>query len=141
MEIPNHLSALLVAELVVCARKAQAKLTDPAERWERLREFLQTLIRVRRQGYLAGKLAIDLELGERNHEKEKDEDEDLKERRQGGAAFSFRLTHALMADLDVEQNFTSPANANAQAESPLRKAKLDGFQPKGSPAPVNPRSN
>lgn len=72
MEIPNHLSALLVAELVVCARKAQAKLTDPAERWERLREFLQTLIRVRRQDYLAGRLAIDLELRERDHEKEKE---------------------------------------------------------------------
>ena len=58
VELANHLSAVLVAEFAAAARNAQAELADPAERCVRLQEFLLTLARVRRQDYLAGRLAI-----------------------------------------------------------------------------------
>src|ERR1035437_8716347 len=61
VEIANHLSAVLVAELAASARAALAAITDPAERCVREQEFLLTLVRVRRQDNLAGKLAIERE--------------------------------------------------------------------------------
>src|ERR1019366_1515019 len=55
VEMANHLSAVLMAELAASARDALAELADPAERCARMQDFLVTLARVRRQDYLAGR--------------------------------------------------------------------------------------
>jgi hypothetical protein len=138
VELANHFSTVLVAELAAAAREAQAELTDPAERCERLQEFLQTLARVRRQDYLAGKLAIARELRARDRAREKESDRLGKEfQREYGPIF--KRSH--MADLYAQPDFTSQALAGAQAEALLREAKPDAPQPNGSRAPANPGSN
>ena len=61
VEISHYLSAMLVAELMESARDALAIIPDPAERCARMQEFLHTLARLRREDYLAGRLAIERE--------------------------------------------------------------------------------
>jgi hypothetical protein len=79
VELGNHLSALLVADFAASARGALAAITDPAERCVRQQEYLQTLARVRRQDYLAGRLAIERERRARERVKEKKKDDYQKE--------------------------------------------------------------
>lgn len=104
----------------------------------RLQEILHTLSRVRRQDYLAGKLAMERELHELERAKEKESEARGKEfQREYGPIFK----RARMADLFAEPNFTSQALAGAEAESLLRETKPDGSQPNGATAPVSPKSN
>jgi hypothetical protein len=141
VEIANHLSAVLVAELVASARDALANITDPAERCVRVQEFLQTLARVRRQDNLAGRLAIERERRARERVKEKEKDD----RRRENAPFCHQMhritQRSMMAILYESPNLASQALANEEAESLLRDVKLDGSRPDGPTAPLNPESN
>ena len=141
VEIANHLSTLLVAELAAAAREALAELTDPVERCVRLQENLHTLVRVRRQDYLAGKLAIARELRERDRAKEDENEKIRKEYQQENVAWTIGFRRAHMADLYAQPSITSQAEAGALAESLLRQTKPNVSQPNGRAAPVNHRTN
>jgi hypothetical protein len=79
VELGNHLLAVLAAELAASTRDALATITDPTERCVRQQEYLETLARVRRQDYLAGRLAIERERRARERFKEKKKDDYQKE--------------------------------------------------------------
>jgi len=141
VEIANHLSAVLVAELVASARDALANITDPAERCVRVQEFLQTLARVRRQDNLAGKLAIERERRTRERLKEKEKDDYRRECRRESAPWARELARSIMGDSFASLNFLSQAQATEEAESLLRGVKLDGSRQAGSTPPDKPQSN
>ena len=141
VELGNHLYAVLVAELAESARDALAALTDPAERSARTQEFLLTLARVRRQDYLAGRLAIERELRARERVKEQEQAQHWKESAREWEPVKRQIKHSFMADLYARPDFTSQAMATQQAESLLQNVKLNGSRPDGSTAPVNPESN
>jgi hypothetical protein len=132
VEVGNHLSALLVAELAASARHALVELAEPAERCMRLQEFLQTLARVRRQDYLAGKLAIERERRARERVKEQEKDKHRKE----WEPMSRHFKRSHMMDLFAEPNLTSQLLATHNAETLLRDVRPDG-----STAPVKLESN
>jgi hypothetical protein len=137
VEIGNHLSAMLVAELAVSARGALEELAEPAERCVRLQEFLLTLARVRRQDYLAGRLAIERERRTRERVKEEEDDEHRNE----WEPMRLFFKRSNMTNLYASPDITSQVMANQEAESLLRDQKLNGSHLSGSTAPVNPKSN
>jgi len=141
VEVANHLSAALVAELATSARDALAAIADPAERCVREQEFLLTLARVRRQDYLAGKLAIERECRARDRAKEKKKEEDHKKHSREWEPISRQFKRSFMGDLYAKPDFASQLMATGQAESLLRDVKLDGSQSDGSTEPVHPESN
>jgi len=57
--LASHLSTVLLAQLTISAREAQTELTDPTERFERLRQLLQTVGQVRREDNQTARLALD----------------------------------------------------------------------------------
>jgi hypothetical protein len=141
VEVSNHLSAVLVAELAASARDSLATLTDPAERCARMQEFLNTLVRVRRQDNLAGRLAIERERRARARVKEKEKDERRKECARDWEPVKRQIKRSYMADLYAQPDFTSQAIATQDAESLLRDVKLDPSGPARSVAPDRPESN
>jgi hypothetical protein len=141
VEISNHLSAVLVAELMESARDSLATLTDPAERCARMQEFLHALARVRREDYLAGRLAIDRERRARARAAEEEEDERRKECARNWEPMRRQIKRSHMADLYAQPDFTSQAMATQDAESLLRDVKLDPSGAVGSVAPDQAQSN
>ena len=141
VEIGNHLSAILVAELAASARGALEELANPAERCVRLQEFLLTLARVRRQDNQAGKLTIERERRARERVKEKEDDEHRIQFAKEWEPMRRHFKRSYMADLYAKPDFVSQAMATQDAESLLRDVKLDGPQPAGSTAPDKPESN
>ena len=141
VEVANHLFAVLVAELAAAARDALAATTNPAELCALLQQILQTLARVRRQDYLAGRLAIDRELRERDRPQEKEEAEEREEEKRESEPRKLFSKRASMTDLYAQADLLSQALANAQAESLLRRAKPDHPVPNGSHAPGSPGPN
>jgi hypothetical protein len=106
-----------------------------------MQELLQTLVRVRRQDNLAGKLAIERERRARERVKEKEKDAHQKEWAKEWEPISRQFKRSYMADYYAKPDFTSQLMATQQAESLLRATKLDGSSPDGSAAPGNPESN
>jgi hypothetical protein len=141
VEIANYLSAVLVAELAASARDALAAITDPAERCVREQEFLTTLARVRRQDYLAGRLAIERERRARERVKEKEDDEHKKEFAKEWEPMSRHFKRSYMTDLYAKPDFTSQLMATQDAESLLRGVKLDPSGSASSDALDKPQSN
>jgi len=137
VEVGNHLSAVLVAELAASARDALATLTDPAERCIWMQKLLHTLMRVRRQDNLAGRLAIERERRARERIEEKDNDEYRRE----NAPFCGQINRFFMTDNYAEPDFNSQLEATQYAESLLRDVKLDGSRSDGPAAPEHPESN
>jgi hypothetical protein len=141
VEVSNHLSAVLVAELAASARDSLATLTDPAERCAWMQEFLNTLVRVRRQDNLAGRLAIEREHRARERIKEKVKDEQRKEWARDWEPMKRQFKRSYMTDLYAQPDFTSQAMATKNAETLLRDVKLDPSGPARSVAPDRPESN
>ena len=141
VEIGNHLSAVLVAELAASARDALAELADPAERCARMQEFLVTLARVRRQDYLAGRLAIERERRARERVKEKEMDDYQRECARESWPLVRSMRRSSMTDWYASPDFTSQAMATQEAESLLRDVKLDPAGPVRSAAPDQAQSN
>ena len=141
MEIGNHLSAVLVADFAASAHDALAAITDPAERSVRTQEFLQTLVRVRRQDSQAGKLAIERERRARERAKEMEEDDWRDKYQREDASFIHIMKRSMMADSFASPNLLSQAAATGYAESLLRGAKLAPSDPTHSSAPDKPQSN
>jgi hypothetical protein len=141
VEIGNHLSAVLVAELAASARDALAAITDPAERCVRQQEYLQTLARVRRQDYLAGQLAIERERRARERVKEQEKDEHQKKWAGEWEPVSRQFKRSFMTDSFAKPDLTSQLMATQHAESLLRDVKLDESPLDGSTATDKPGSN
>ena len=145
VEIGNHLSAVLVAELAASARRAIEELAEPAERCVKLQEFLLTLARVRRQDYLAGRLAIERERRARERVKEQSEDASMREFGSYFLSVYLSLIEHSLHSMKIERHelldFGAQLRASQDAESLLRSVKPDGSRPDGSAAPGNPESN
>ena len=141
VEIGNHLSAVLVAELVAAARAALEELADPAERCARLQQFLLTLARVLRQDYQAGRLAIERERRARERVKEKEADEHKKEAAKEWEPIRLQFKRSSMTDLYAKPDFTSQLMATQDAESLLRGVKHNATSPSPFSTPKNPESN
>ncbi len=141
VELGNHLSAILVAELAASARGALEELAEPAERCVRLQEFLLSLARVRRQDYFAGKLAIERERRARERVEEKEKDDYRRECAKESWPLVRSIRRSSMADSYGSLNFTSQAMATAEAESLLRDVKLNGSGSDGPTAPEKSESN
>ena len=141
VEIGNHLSALLVAEFAASARDTLATIADPAERCVREQEFLLTLARMRRQDYLAGRLAIERERRARERTKEQEEDDYRRECAIESAPFTRGIKRSCMTDDYARPDFTSQLMATQEAESLLRDVKLDPAGPVRSAAPDQAQSN
>ena len=60
-DMASQMSTVFLAELAVSARQAQTELTDPAERFERLRSLLHSVCQVRREDCQNERLALDRE--------------------------------------------------------------------------------
>lgn len=133
----NHLSAVLVAELAASARDALAAITDPAERCVREQEILETLAHVRRQDYLAGRLAIERERRARERAKEQEEDDYRLE----NAPWHRQIMRSIMGDLYESPNLSPQLMAARHAESLLRDVKTNSSGSSGSKVPANPESN
>ena len=123
VEIGNHLSAVLVAELAAAARGALAELAEPTERCLRLQEFLLTLARVRRQDYLAGRLVIERERRARERVQEKADDDHQREFAKEWEPMRSQFKRSYMADLYAQPDLTSQLMAIQDAESLLRDVK------------------
>ena len=137
VEVSNHLSAVLTAELAESARDCLATLTDPAERCARAQEFLRTLERVRRQDYRAGRLEIERERRalERANEKIRDD-------YAGAYAPVFcNLWRSFMTAEYATPDFRSQALGTVYAESLLRDAEEDSSSPARPIAPDQTQSN
>jgi hypothetical protein len=141
VEIGNHLSAVLVAELAESARNSLATLADPAERCARVREFLDILVRVRRQDNLAGRLAIERERRDRERGEEMEKDESRKEFARDWEPVRRQIKQSYMADLYAQPDFTSQVMATQDAESLLRDVKSGPSGPAHSMVPDRPESN
>ena len=141
VEIANHLSALLVAELAASAHDELATLTDPAERCARTQEILHTLMRVCRQDYLAGQLAIKRERRARERVEEQEKDEHRKKWAKECEPLSRQFKRFYMTDLYAQPDLTSQLMATQDAESLLRDIKIEGARPDGFIAPETPESN
>jgi hypothetical protein len=126
VEIVNHLSAVLVAELAASARGALEGLSEPAERCVRSQEILLTLTRVRRQDYLAGRLAVERERQARQQVKEREADERQKAFAKDWEPMRLHFKRSHMTDLYAKPDLTSQLMATHDAESLLRDIKLDG---------------
>lgn len=132
VEVANHLSAVLAAEFADSARRALGAMTDPAERCVREQEFLLTLARVRRQDYLAGRLAIDRERRARERAKETEADQQQREWAKEWAPIGRQFKRSAMTDSYAKPDFSSQLLATQNAESLLRDVKLDPPGPAGS---------
>ncbi|MGB7748677.1 MAG: hypothetical protein WBN75_15485 [Verrucomicrobiia bacterium] len=141
VEASNHLSAVLVAELAESARDSLATITDPAERCARMQKFLRALARVRREDYLAGRLAIERERRARERAEEKEKDERDKEWARDWEPVSRQFKRSYMTDLYAQPDFTSQAMAANNAESLLRDVKLGPSGAVDSAAPDQAQSN
>jgi hypothetical protein len=141
VEVGNHLSAVLVAELAQAARDSLAAITDPGERCARVQEFLQTLVRVRRQDNQAGQLAIERERRARERVQENEKDASRKEWAREWEPLGRHFKRSFMGDLYAKPDFTSQLMATQDAESLLRDVKLNVSGPDGSSAPVTPGAN
>jgi len=141
VEISNHLSAVLVAELAESARESLATLTDPAERCARMQEFLHALARVRREDYLAGRLAIERERRAREWVKEKEKDECRKEWTRDWRPMIRQIRRSYMTESFAKPDFASQVMATQDAESLLRGVKLAPSDTVGSVAPDQAQSN
>jgi len=141
VELGNHLSAVLVAELAASARDALAAITDPAERCVRLLELLHTIVRVRRQDCLAGKLVIERERRARERKKEKENDESWEEWAKEWEPMRHQFKRAYLTDLYASPDFTSQLMASQDAESLLRDVKLTPSGSTHSFLPDKPQSN
>jgi hypothetical protein len=141
VEIGNHLSAVLVAELAAAARGALEELADPAERCVRLQEYLLILARVRRQDCLAGRLAIERERRARERVKEKEADEHQKEFAKEWEPISRQFKRSYMTDLYAKPDLTSQLMATQDAESLLRDVKQNGSCPNPFTASETAESN
>jgi len=83
IEISDRLSAVLAAELARVAEALLEQAKDPRERWDRLREILQELIRLRKEDHKTARLVMDrerwdLEYGNLQDEKSEREHEETK---------------------------------------------------------------
>jgi hypothetical protein len=61
IEISDRLSAVLAAELARVAEALLGQTKDPRERWNRLREILQELVRLRKEDHKTARLVMDRE--------------------------------------------------------------------------------
>jgi len=136
VEVANHWSALLLAELAVATGEQLATITDPAERCTRLQELLQTLVRVRREDYRSGQLQLKRELRARDRA----EEERLAELAKENEPFVRSLRRSHMADHFAELNYYLQAMGIQEAETILREAKPDGPDT-NLPAPQQPETN
>jgi hypothetical protein len=141
VELGNRLSAVLVAELAQAASDWLATITDPVERCARGQELLRTLARVRREDYLAGRLAIERERREQERVQENEKDASRKAWAREWEPLSRHFKRSFMGDLYAKPDFTSQLMAAQDAESLLRGVKPDGSSPDGSTAPTNPGTN
>jgi hypothetical protein len=141
VEASNHLSAVLVAELAASARDSLTTLTDPAERCARMQDFFHALARVRREDYLAGRLAIERERRARERVKEKEKDQEKADWQRENAPLCRSIKRSYMTDLYAQPDFTSQAMATQNAESLLRDVKLAPSGTVGSVAPDQAQSN
>jgi hypothetical protein len=106
-----------------------------------MQEFLNTLVCVRRQDNLAGRLAIERERRARERVKEQEKDERRKEFARDWEPMRRQIKRSHMADLYAQPDFTSQAMATQDAETLLRDVKLDSSVPARSVAPDCPESN
>src|SRR5208283_823078 len=116
-------------------------LSEPAERCVRLQDFILTLARVRRQDYLAGRLAIDRERRERERFEEKEKDDYRRECARDNWPLTHSIRRSSMADSFASPDFTSQSMATAEAEALLRDVEVNGSAPASSTAPDKPESN
>ncbi len=108
-------------------------MADPAERRVQEQEFLQTLARVRRQNYLAGKLALDREGRERERVKTQRDDQIRRQFAKEYEPMGRQFNHLFMADSFASPDFSSQLMACHHAESLLRDAML---APSAPPVPA-----
>ena len=141
VEISHHFSAVLVAELAASAHDELATLTDPAERCARMQAILHTMMSVRRQDNLAGRLAIERERRTRERAKEKRKDGWREEYQRENASFIHGLNRSVMADSFASPDLLSQAQGSEQAVSLLRGVKLEPSSPARSGVPDKPESN
>jgi len=137
VELSHHFSAVLVAELLASARDELATITDPAERRARMQEILHTLVSVRRQDNLAGRLAIERERRAQERASEENWADMMKER----APAMRSIRRAGLGELYESRHISTQMLAGQQAESLLRGVKLDGSKPDASAAPDQAQSN
>ncbi len=130
VELGNHLSVMLVAELAASAREALAGMTDPVERCARQQELLKMLARVRQQDYLAGRLAIERERRARQRLEEQAVDDERRQCQEEAWPLIQGLRRSAMTDLFAAPDFTSQAIGMQLAESLLRCPARTG-QPSG----------
>ncbi len=131
LEVSNHLSTVLAAELAESARDLLATITEPTERWARLQELLRELARVRREDQRAGRLQIERE--RRARERAAEESEDAWQRQH--ASSSRLMDRAYLNSLFAQPDFTSQVMAVEHAESLLLE---QGKLPPVSPGPARP---
>ena len=141
VEVSHHLSAVLVAELAASAQAELATLTDPAARCARMQELLHTLMRVCRQDYLAGRLAIERERRARERLEEMEKDDYRRHCARENWALVRSMRRSSMTDWYASPDFTSQAMATQEAESLLRSVKLDDSGSVAAFTPDKPASN
>jgi hypothetical protein len=141
VELGNHLSAVLMAELAESARDLLAAITDPAERSARAQEFLHTLARVRREDYRAGRLEIERERRARERAEEKEKDDHRREWAREVAPVLRSFKRSDMVNYYAQPDFTSQAMATGHAESLLRDMEPDQTVLAGSVTPDQTQSN
>ena len=117
--INQRLSRLLTADFAIAARELLTGLTDPAERCQRLQEFLQTLRVLRREDYLTERLKIELERRARERIEEQDHDATVRE----NAHVVRQLQRGEIDQLFASLDFSSQARGMAEAEYFLRSMK------------------
>jgi hypothetical protein len=138
VEISNHLSAVLVAELAGSARAALATITDPSEKCAQQQEILQLLARVRRQDYLAGKLAIEREIHARDRARERQQAEDVASCRRRNATLSHFMKWSSIVESFARPDLLSQGVGLSRAESLLWHVKLDSPDPSVPSRPTHP---
>jgi hypothetical protein len=125
----QRLSRVLTADFAVAARELLVNLTDPAERCQRLQEFLHTLKYQRREDYLTERLKIEIERRDRERLAEQEQDDVARE----NAPWVRQLQRGEIDRLFETLDFTSQAQGVQESESLLRSLKPDAF-PADSPA-------
>jgi hypothetical protein len=106
-----------------------------------MQEFLRALARVRREDYLAGRLAIERERRARERAEEKEEDEYRNECAREWEPLKRQFKRSDMADSYAKPDFASQAMATQDAESLLRGVKLAPSGTVGSVALDQAQSN
>jgi len=125
----QRLSRVLTADFAVAARELLVNLTDPAERCQRLQEFLHTLKYQRREDYLTERLKIEIERRDRERLAEQEQDDVARE----NAPWVRQLQRGEIDRLFETLDFTSQAQGVQESESLLRSLEPDAF-PADSPA-------